>query len=71
MEFASERFVSLAGVQTEFQMVQFRLAHDAGESKQQPVVIGARVVDAFRIGDERLEQTTQLEQAVPIAVVAR
>jgi len=42
-------------------MVQLGFTHDSREPEQEPIVIGARVVDAFGIGDERLEQTTELE----------
>ena len=52
---AAECLVSFTGVQAELQVVQLRLAHDSRESKQQPVVIGPRVIQPFGVGDERLE----------------
>lgn len=60
-----------AGVQAEFEVVQLGLAHDARKAEQQPIVVGLRVVQPLGVGDERLEQPAQLQQTVPIAVVAR
>lgn len=37
-------------------LVQFRLAHDAGQTQQQAVVVSAGIVEPFTISDDDAEQ---------------
>ena len=50
---------------------QFRLTHGSFEPEQEPVVGLARVVHAFVVDDQRVHQTAQIEQLIPVAIVAR
>jgi hypothetical protein len=50
--------------------VQLGLAHDPGQAQQKPVVVGARVVETLAVGEDHAEQRAQLEQLMPVAVVA-
>jgi len=50
--------------------MQLRLAHDARQAQEQPVVVGARVVQALTVADDHAEDRAQLQQLVPVAVVA-
>ena len=50
---------------------ELRLAHRALEPQQQPIVELAGVVDPFRVDDQRVQQATQIEQLIPVVVVAR
>jgi hypothetical protein len=51
--------------------VQLGLADRAFEAEQQPVVDRAGVIEAVLVADQRARQRAQLEQPVPIGVVAR
>jgi hypothetical protein len=50
---------------------QLRLADRALQAEQEPIVQLARIVDALRIHDQRVHQSAQVEELVPIAIVAR
>jgi hypothetical protein len=60
----------LALVQAHPDLVQLRLAHDAGQAQKQAVVVGAGVVEALAIADDDAEHRAQLQQLVPVAIVA-
>ena len=59
-----------APAQARAQEVQLRLRHLPLEPEQQPVVELARVVEAVLVQDQRLGERADLEQPVPIGVVA-
>jgi hypothetical protein len=61
----------LSTEKTRPQDVQLRLAHRALQAEQQPVVEVSRIVNAVLVQDQRLSERRQLEQAVPVGVVAR
>ena len=52
------------------QDVKLGLGHGALHSQQEPVVEHGRVVDAVGVGDERVGDSGQVEQPVPVSVVA-
>jgi len=49
---------------------QLKLAHGALEAEQQAIVGRARVIDTFGIDDPSTDETTELDQVVPVAAVA-
>jgi len=51
--------------------VELGLAHGALEPEQEAVVEVGGVVDPVLVQDQRLEQGADLEQVVPVRVVAR
>ena len=51
-------------------LVEFGLAHDAGQAQQQTIVIGAWIVETFTVGDEHAEHRAKLEQLVPVPIIA-
>ena len=51
-------------------LVQLGLAHDAGQTEQQPVVVQTWIEEALAIGDEDTEQRAKFEQLMPVAIVA-
>ena len=57
--------------QTGLEQVQLRLRHGTFESKQKPVIELRGVVDAVLVEDQRMGQTADLEQRMPIDVVSR
>src|SRR5574341_213440 len=69
-QLASFCFVPGARVQTNPELVQFRLTHHAGKPQNQAVVIGPRVIEPFAVGDENSEDRAQVKQLIPVAVVA-
>jgi hypothetical protein len=50
--------------------VQLRLAHRALEAEHQPVVVVGRVVDPIGVSDQRVGQRAQVQQLIPVGVVA-
>ncbi len=50
--------------------VQLGLAHRAFQAKHEAVVEVTRVIDAVRVGDQRVGQRAQIQQLVPVGVVA-
>src|SRR5207245_8325483 len=48
---------------------EFKLAHRALHAKQQPIVGMARIVDSVLVGDERADQSTELDQRMPVAAI--
>ena len=52
------------------QQVQLGFGHLAFQAEQQPVVEGTGVIEAVLVEDERLGQRADLEQPVPVGVVA-
>ena len=69
-QLATRRLLPLALVQAHPDLVQLRLAHDAGQAQKQAVVVGAGVVEALAVADDDAEHRAQLQQLVPVAVVA-
>ena len=69
-KFASRRFLTLPPMKAHPNLVEFCLAHDAGQAQQQAVVVGARVVEAFAVGDEHAEDRAKFEQLMPVPIVA-
>ncbi len=51
--------------------MQFGLAHGALEPEQEPVVEQRRMIDAVGIADQCVGETAQIDEAVPVGVVAR
>src|SRR6266700_2380454 len=69
-QFAARRFLTLPLMQAHSDLVEFRLAHDAGQAQQQAIVVGARVVEAFAIREEHAEHRAEFEQLMPVPIVA-
>ena len=69
-QFAARGLVADAAVQARAQDMQLGLAHRALETEQQPVVEQRGMIDAVGIADQRVGQAAEIEQAVPIGVVA-
>jgi len=71
LQLTSARFGHVAAEHPSAQHVQLGLAHGALETEKQPVVEVRRIVDTVLVQDQGAAQGTNLEQAVPIAGVAR
>jgi hypothetical protein len=52
------------------QHMQLGLAHGALQAKQQSIVEHGRVIDTVGITDERVGEAAEIEQAIPVGVVA-
>jgi hypothetical protein len=61
----------LAATQAGLEQVQLGLAHGAFEAQDQPVVERAGVIQAVLVQDQRAGQRADLQQPVPVGVVAR
>jgi hypothetical protein len=55
-QLAARRLLPLALMQPQLNLMKFSLAHDPGQAEQQTVMIGARIVHALAIGDQRAKQ---------------
>jgi hypothetical protein len=51
--------------------VQLGLAHRALQTEQQPIVEVGRVIETVLVADQRPGERGDLQQAVPVGVVAR
>src|SRR5213076_2699786 len=49
---------------------EFKLAHRALHAKQQPIVGMARIVDSVLVDDERADQSTELDERMPVTTIA-
>ena len=49
---------------------QFKLAHRALHAEQQPIIGMARIVDSVLVDDDGADQSTELDQRMPVAAVA-
>src|SRR5262245_3601899 len=49
---------------------QFKLAHRPLHAEQQPIIGMASIVDSILVDDNGADQSTELDQSVPIAAVA-
>ena len=70
-QLAAGCFVADAAFETGAEDVQLGFTHRALESEDQPVVEQGRVVDAVGIADQGVGHTAQIEEAIPVGVVAR
>ena len=65
-QFAPRRLVANAAFKTRPDDMQFRFAHGALESEQQPVVEPGRMVQNIGIANQRVRHGTQVEQTVTL-----
>jgi len=70
LQFAAAGFGQLAADEPGPDEVQFGLAHGALEPEQEPVVEVGRVIEAGLVVDQRARHGADLEQPVPVGVVA-
>ena len=69
-QFAARRLVADAAVKPRPQHVQLGLAHGTFETEQQSIVEQRRVIDAIGVADQRVGETGEINEAVPVGVVA-
>jgi len=69
-ELATCRLVANAAIQAGTQDVQFGLAHGALQPEHEAIVEGAWIIDPVLVGKDRGGQPAQVEQTIPIGVVA-
>ena len=70
-QFAARGLVADTAVQPGAQDMKFRLRHGAFQAEDQAIVEQSRMIDAVAIADQRVGDAAQIEQAIPIGVVAR
>ena len=64
------RFFELAADQPAVQPVQFRFAHRAAESSEQPIIVLPRIIDAIFVDHQSVGQGADFNQAIPVAAGA-
>ena len=69
MQFAPLGLVTRARVQPQLELVELGFAQHARQAQQQPVVVGARIVQPLAVGKQRAEYTAEFDQPMPIAMV--
>ena len=70
-EFSSFGFIANGAVEAHAQDVQFGFGHGAFESEQKAVIEQAWMIETVKVADERVGDATQLQQPIPLGVVAR
>jgi len=58
-------------IQAQAQQVELGLAEHSPQAKKQAIVVAARVVDCLGIRDQRADERGEVEQFIPIGIVAR
>ena len=69
-QLAACRFLTLTLMETLPDLVQLRLAHDAGQTEQQAIMVGAGIIETFAVGNDDAEERAQIEELMPVAIVA-
>ncbi len=69
-QLAALRLVANAAVEPGPEHVQFRLAHRAFEPEQQAVVESGRMIEAVAIADQRVGEAREIDQSMPVRIVA-
>jgi hypothetical protein len=70
-QLATLGLVQLAAFESVAHGDQFNFTHHPLEPKNQPIIRVARIVDAFLIGQQGLEESAQLKQLMPVLVGTR
>src|SRR5689334_8410989 len=70
-QLAASGLVANSTVEAGAQDVQFGFAHGALEAEQQAVIEHGGMIDAVSVANERVSEAAEIEQTVPIGVVAR
>ncbi len=70
-QFAARRLVANAAVEAGPQDMQLGFAHSALEPEQEAIVEKGGMIDAVGVADQRISEAAQLDEAMPIGVVAR
>ena len=69
-ELTSCRLVADPALEPGTKHVQLGLAHRALQAQHEPVVEARRVIEAVRVADERVGQPAEIEEPIPVGVVA-
>lgn len=69
-QLALTRLVQAPATQPRLEHVQFGFGHRALQAEHESVVVQPRVIDAVRVGDQRVGQRAQVKQLIPRRVVA-
>lgn len=69
-EFAASGLVADASVKAGAQDVEFRLGHGALEAEDQSIVKIGGVIETVAVGDEGVGHTTEIEETIPVGVIA-
>src|ERR1700740_2527083 len=70
-QLAASGLVANAAVEAGAQDMQLCFRHCSFEAEQQAIIENCRMIDAIAIADQRVGDTAEIEQAVPIGIVAR
>ena len=70
-QFAARRLVADSSFESGAQDVQFRFRHDALQPEDQAIVEKRRMIDAVAIADQRVGHAAEIEQAIPVGIIAR
>jgi hypothetical protein len=68
-QLAALGLLALTRVQSDFELVQLGFAHHPRQPQEQTIMIAARVVELFAVGNQGAEYGAQLDQSIPIAIV--
>ena len=69
-QFAAGRFIADSPFESGAQDVQFCFRHDALQPEHQAIVKKRRMIDAVAIADQRVGHAAEIEQAIPVGIIA-
>ena len=69
-QFAASGLVANPAIKTRSYDMQLSLAHGALETEQQSIVEHRGMIDAVGIADEGVSEAAEIEQAIPVGIVA-
>ena len=69
-QFAAFSLVADAAVKPRADDMEFGFGHRALQSQKQPVIEKSRMIEAILVADERIGDAAQVEQPIPLGVVA-
>jgi hypothetical protein len=70
-QFTACRLVANAAVETGTQHMQFGLRPGAFEPEHQTIIEQSRMIDAVSIADQSIGGAAEIEQPIPVGVIAR
>src|SRR5215469_9484545 len=69
-QFAAGRFAANSSLESRAQDVKFCLRHDAFQAENQAIVEKRRMIDAVAVSHQSIGHAAQIEQAIPVGIVA-
>src|SRR5580692_3385130 len=70
-QFSACGFIANSTIESGAENMKFCFRHDALQSEHQPIIKNRRMVETVAIPDESIGDAAEIEEAVPVSIVAR